>query len=150
MHKKMLTNRNVLSIGKCIEKIYSDKSKKIAEKHNVSSLEIAILLFLHNNPDTDTARDFTDFAHMSKSCVSDAIDSLTKRGFLIGKQDENDRRYIHLVIQNLAKPLIDDALVMQQEFFDIVLNGFDEGEAEMLDSLLDRVADNIKKASKNL
>lgn len=150
MHRNTLTNRNVLSIGKCVEKIYSNKCKKIADKHGVSIMEVAILNFLYNNPDTDTAKDFADFAHISKSCISDAIESLTKRGFLIGKQDAADRRYVHLVIQDTAKDLIRDALAMQQEFFEIVLNGFNESESELLDSLLDRVANNIKNASKNL
>jgi len=150
MHKKTLANRNVLSIGKCVEKIYANKSKTIADKHGVSIMEVAILNFLHNNPDTDTAKDFAEFAHISKSCISDAIDSLMKKGFLLGKQDESDRRYVHLVIQDSAKPLIEDTLVMQQDFFDIILNGFTEEEAEVLDSLLDRVAENIKNASKNL
>ena len=73
-----------------------------------------------------------------------------KRGFLVGKQDETDRRYVHLEIQDSAKELIKDSLVMQEEFFDIILDGFDEKEAQLLDGLIDRVTKNIEKASMNL
>ena len=143
-------HRNVLSIGKCIEKIYTSNCKKIADKHGVSTMEVAILNFLYNNPDTDTAKDFASFAHISKSCISEAIESLTRRGFLIGNQDATDRRYIHLEIQEAAESLVKDSLVMQQEFINTVLRGFDENEVKLLDELLDRVAENIKNASNNI
>jgi len=142
-------HKNVFTLGKHVEKIYSAKCKKIADKHGVSVTEVAILNFLHNNPDTDTAKDFAMFAHMSKSCVSDAIESLMKKGFLIGRQDEIDRRYVHLEIQDSARELLEDGLEVQKEFIDIILNGFNSEEAKLLESLLDRVANNIKNASKD-
>ena len=86
---------------------------------------------MHNNPDTDTAKDVALFAHVSKSCVSDAIESLTKKGFIVGKQDEADRRYIHLEIQESARQVVEDALIIQQEFVDIVLNDFSKDEEEL-------------------
>ena len=142
--------KNGITLGKCIEKIYYSKCKKIADKHDVSVTEVAILNFLHNNPDSNTAKDFALFAHLSKSSVSEAIDSLTKKGFIVGKQDEADRRYIHLEIQESARQVVEDALIIQQEFVDIVLNDFSKDEAKLLESLLDRVAENIKNASKDL
>lgn len=142
-------HKNVITLGKCMEKIYSNKCKKVADKYGVTITEVAILNFLHNNPETDTARDFALFAHLSKSSISDAIESLTKKGFLIGRQDETDRRYIHLEIQDNAKEIIKDTLIMQQEIIDTVLTGFDEEEAKQLETLIDRVVKNIRNASQN-
>ena len=140
-------HKNVFAIGKCLQKMYNTKGRKIAEKHGISVLEVALLNFLHNNPDADTAKDFSLFVHLSKSSISEAVDSLTKKGYLVGRQDEADRRCIHLEIQESAKDIVADALEMQEEFFELVLKGFSEEEAKTLDFLMDRVIDNIKEAS---
>lgn len=78
--------------------------------------EIDILLFLANNQPYDTSRDIVEYRALSKSHVCKSVDSLLRKGYLKGEQDQRDRRLIHLKLQPEAMPAVREAQQMQQDF----------------------------------
>ena len=68
-----------------------------AREEGLSQNEIEVLLFLAHKK-CDTAREITQFRGISRSLVSKSVDLLMKKGYLEAKQDEKDRRVIHLLL----------------------------------------------------
>ncbi len=81
---------------------------KSAEKWQLSSPEMRILLFLDQHPDMDTARDVAVECGMSKASVSGNVLKLATRGLLTVDVDLKDRRFQHLNVTQLAKPILED------------------------------------------
>ena len=143
-------DRNVFTLGKYILKVHDRLNERISEKYGITNFEINILFSLKWNPECDTARDLVEKMNLSKSNVSTAIDSLCKKGYLIGVQDTLDRRYIHLKIQEAAEAIIDEAFKVHNEFMDAVTRGIPKDKIEVCKDVLEQIAKNLIDESKNM
>ncbi|MBP3284341.1 MAG: MarR family transcriptional regulator [Clostridia bacterium] len=144
MHKEFLR------ASKYIQKVYDRLCEKISLKYGLTKLELAVLMYLEVNPDCSTARDITMNFHISKSAISQAIDVLMKKGFICGKQNENDRRYVFLELQESAKEILKESDKVNEEFRQIVSKGISEEELEAFQSTVKHMLKNIKEASKEI
>ena len=143
-------DRNVFTLGKYILKVHDRMNEKISHKYGISNFEINILFMLKWNPECDTARDLVEKMNLSKSNVSTAIDNLCKKGYLKGFQDEQDRRYIHLKIQEPAEVIIDEAFKIHDEFMNTITEGIPEEKLEMCKDVLEQLVSNLVDESKNM
>lgn len=128
------------------KKLYDKKIRGMAAQYGLSPNEVNILLFLANNAGYDTAKDITELRLIPKSCVSKAVDSLIRQGFLSGREDEKDRRLIHLSILPAAKSVVEDAQISQKEFLSCIYHNFSDSEQQTLDFLTDKMLKNVKEA----
>lgn len=143
-------DRNVFALGKYILKVHDKVNEKISSKYGISNFEINILFMLKWNPECDTARDLVEKMNLSKSNVSTAIDSLCKKGYLKGIQDEKDRRYIHLKIEEPAESVIDEAFKVHNEFMNTITRGISDEKMEICKEVLEQIAKNLIDESKNI
>ena len=74
----------------------------VCEAYGITIIETDILAFLRNNPDKDTARDIVEYRMLQKGNVSQAVEHLIRKGLLSRRQDEKDRRLIHLSLTPTA------------------------------------------------
>lgn len=88
----MISISEFLSITNQFNKLYSGSINAVAAGYGMSKVEVDVLLFLHNNPQYDTARDIVEYRHIAKSYVSKAVELLVKRGALLIREDDKDRR----------------------------------------------------------
>ena len=86
-----------------------------AREEGLSQNEIEVLLFLAHKK-CDTAREITQFRGISRSLVSKSVDLLMKKGYLEAKQDEKDRRVIHLLLLPKAEKTIEKLNIIRREF----------------------------------
>lgn len=135
----------VLLLSSQFKKLYDKKIGKMAELYGLTANEVNILLFLVNNPGYDTAKDISELRLLPKACVSRSVDSLIRQGFLKSREDENDRRILHLSILPAARGLVNDAQRSQREFLSCVYRNFSGSERRMLNDLTDKVLTNIKE-----
>ena len=63
-----------------------------------------ILLFLHNNPGYDTARDICTYRQLKPALVSLYIENLVQLGFLAREGVPEDRRKCRLVLTRRPRP----------------------------------------------
>lgn len=91
----------------------------VCSKYNMTTAELDVLLFLANNPEFDRATDIVEKRYIVKSQVSTSINLLEKKGYLNRTYKENDRKTIHLVINDLAQNVIKDGQNAQELFFDM-------------------------------
>ena len=142
----MLHPAEVLFNSRQFKKLFDRQISDMASRYGLTPNEICILLFLANNPECDTAKDIVEMRCLTKSGVSRAVDSLIRQGFLTSREDEKDRRILHLSILPAAMDLIRDARQTQEKFFSCIYRGFTASERRTFDRLTEKISDNIKEA----
>lgn len=127
-----------------IGKLYERMCKPICSRYQLTSIEATIISFLCNNPGKDTAADIVEFRMLSKSNVSNAVESLIQKKLILRKPDEMDRRKIHLSLTAEAKPIVQEIESIFLEFREIIFRGFSQEEQEMFFSFNNRIVENVK------
>lgn len=135
----------LIQTGKMIKHLYENRCKVIIDKYHLTKNEIDILLFLANNPSYDTSRDIVEYRAISKSHVCKSVDSLLRKGYLKGEQDQRDRRLIHLKLQPGVMPIVREAQQMQRDFFNTIYRGIPVEELETVKAALRKMARNIRE-----
>ncbi|MBR2132068.1 MAG: winged helix-turn-helix transcriptional regulator [Oscillospiraceae bacterium] len=83
-----------------------------AQRWQLSTPEMRILLFLDQMPEKDTARDVALYCGMSKASVSGNVLKLATRGLLTVDVDLKDRRFQHLTLTEQADSILNDSRVL--------------------------------------
>ena len=126
-----------------IKALYSKCVEGVCVKHNITRMELDILLFLANNPCFDTASDIIEIRYLSKSQVSSSIKLLEQRGYLRKEYLENNRKTAHLRICEGAMDIIRDGQTAQEKFISIMLDGFSQEEIDSMKQYNDQILRNI-------
>lgn len=111
-----------------VKALYSKCVGTICDSHNITRMELDILLFLANNPQFNTAKDIIEKRYLSKSQVSSSIKLLEKRGFLKKSFESGNRKTLRLTICDAATSIIDDGRVAQIQFLSVMFRGFTKDE----------------------
>lgn len=143
-------NKNAFSVGKHIFKAHDKFCEKISSKYGLTNLELNILFFLKSNFGLDTAKDMVEKLNLKKSNISDAVDSLTKKGYLVGIQDEKDRRYVHLKLQESAEVILKEAFNLHDEFMKVVVSDIPKEKLAIAEEVLNQILINVIRETKNI
>ncbi len=125
--------------------LYQRHISPICEKYDLTSMELAIILFLANNPKYDTASDIIEIRHLTKSHVSTSIRSLEERKYLKKEYRNGNHRTSHLVLLPASKKAVKDGQRAQKDYLDIMANGFSSSELALLQQQLSRVYENVTR-----
>lgn len=126
-----------------IKTFYARCVEKVCEKHQITRMELDILLFLANNPLFDTASDMVEVRCLSKSQVSVSIKLLEEKGYLKKVYAEGNRKTVHLVICDLALPIVRDGKAAQEQFITIMFTGISQEEIEVMKQCNKHILKNI-------
>lgn len=91
------------------------------------------------------AREITQFRGISRSLVSKSVDLLMKKGYLEAKQDEKDRRVIHLLLLPKAEKTIEKLNIIRREFMSKLCEGITREEADAFMVIVRKMAGNVQK-----
>ncbi len=131
-----------------IKALYSKCVEGVCEKHNITRMELDILLFLANNPCFDTATDIIEVRYLSKSQVSSSIKLLEQCGYLRKEYLVSNRKTAHLRICEKAMDIIRDGQAAQEKFISIMLDGFSQEEIDSMKQYNDQILRNINACLK--
>jgi DNA-binding MarR family transcriptional regulator len=126
-------------------KLYERVFAEVLERFDLTPNEKDVLLFLYNNEGYDTASDIVRHRSISKSLVSKSIDSLGQRGYLNVRQDEVDRRIMHLILTDEARMIAKELKAVQEDFFKMVGECFTREEGEQFLLLIEKLIDNVER-----
>lgn len=126
-----------------VKTLYSKCVSGICTKHNITRMELDILLFLSNNPCFDTASDITKVRYLSKSQVSASIKLLEERGYLKKEYRNCNRKTEHLKICGNAAEVIRDGKCAQEKFISIMLKDFSRKDIQTMKQYNDHIRRNI-------
>ena len=135
----------LLNKAQIIKKLYSNVFERIALEYNITANEVMILTFLKDDFDQDMATDIVNTLMISKSHVSLSVNNLEKAGYIVKKQDVNDKKKIHLVITEKAKPILDEIDEEQNKLYEVIFKGISKEEKEILKLILQKMCNNINE-----
>ena len=130
---------------KIVTSFYSQCVKPVCEKYALTRMEFDILMFLSNNPEYNTASDIVRIRLLTKSHVSISLKELETCGLVKTAFQNNNRKTIHISIEEKAAPVIADGKLAQQDFAQKLLQGFSLEEVEMYSKLFQRTCENARK-----
>lgn len=133
---------NVRRIGKLHERML----REICEEYGLSLTEATVVSFLHNNPGYDTAADIAELRMLSKGNVSQAVEGLIRKALVRRRQDEADRRRIHLSLTEQARPVTGEMDRIWEQFSGEIFEGLSPAEREQFISINRRMMENARKA----
>lgn len=128
-----------------ITRSYDARRRAVCRQLGLSRMEFDILVFLHNNPGRDTARDIVALRGLPKSNVSQAVEVLMGKGLLDRRQDPEDRRRVHLHLTEEAHRLLPRLLAAQREFWAQAFRGFSDRDAQDFAALYGRIVQNLSE-----
>lgn len=138
-----MNSRTELLLGlRRIVKFYEACLKPVEARWKLSHMEAEILAFLHNNPGRDTASDIVELRMFKKGNVSQAAESLCKRGLLRREQDLEDHRKNHLYLTEHAREILEEIEAARFSFHSRLFSGFSEKEFSLFQALNSRLFDN--------
>lgn len=130
---------------KILTSFYSQCVKPVCETYQLTQMEYDILMFLTNNPQYDTASDIVKIRMLTKSHVSSALKELERRGLIRTAFQNNNRKTIHISIQEEAEPIIEAGKTAQIKFGQKLFQGFSKEEMEIYSGLFQRTCQNARK-----
>lgn len=127
---------------KTITSCYEMLTRKVCEKYQLTQMEYDILIFLHNNPQHNTAAEIVKIRKSTKSHVSSSLKSLESRGLVERSQSAGNRKHIEIVLLEKAVPIIEDGITVQKEFAKTLLQGLTEEEKRICIEVFNKVCEN--------
>lgn len=128
-------------------KLYDSMLKPVCDRYGLVPIEVTIISFLFNHPGRDTAADIVELRMLSKSNVSQAVESLIRKSLLRRQQDTGDRRRIHLFLTPKSKPITEEIETIREAFQKKIFRGFTEEEQRQFAWFNERIAENSKTAA---
>ena len=136
----------LLSYISHFRRFYARQFEPAAAKYGLSQLEIDILLFLHNNPERNTARDIVEMRGFAKSNVSNAVESLRQKGYLAAEPDPGSRKMRRLTLRQEMGGRTDELAALQSAVFTKIFQGFSADERKPLCEFHKRIDQNLLSA----
>lgn len=129
-----------------LKRLYDQTVEPVARSHDITRMELDILLFLANNPSFDTAADMVERRQLTKSHVSTSIADLVAREFLERFFRDGNKKLVHLRLLDAASPIITEGRQAQQRFFAAILAGFTPEQSKLMADHLQKIAANARAA----
>ena len=121
----------------------------ICKDTGLPHMAVDILMFLANNPDSNTAGDICRCRGLKTGIVSVHIDRLVNEGLLSRQAVPGDRRKTRLVCTEAASGIIEKGRELQKCFAQRLLAGMSGTDIEVFHHCLTVLGDNIDEIRKN-
>lgn len=125
------------------KKEYTRCLEPVCRDFRLTQNELAVLLFLNNNPGLDRAADIVSCRGIAKSHVSLAVSTLEARSILSRRFDASDRRACHLVLTEKGTEIAEAGTARQRQFFDALYTGISDQERAQMRAVIQKIMDNI-------
>ena len=130
---------------KTITSYYELLSGEVCDRYELTQMEYDILMFLHNNPQLNTAAEIVKIRKSTKSHVSTSLKKLENRGFVKRIQSEDNKKHIEIVLLDRATLIVEAGLNAQKQFAQDVLRGLTEEERHMCIKVFDKICNNAEE-----
>jgi DNA-binding MarR family transcriptional regulator len=139
----MSTTSDFLVVNRLGRKVYEQMENVICKKYRLSVRELDVLLFLEANPEQNTLCEIVKNRAYTESHVSMVLHVLQERGLL--QRQENRKRFVHLVLTEQSDEIIREAKQMQEEYREVLFQGFSMEEMEQYDQIRAKLFHNLKE-----
>lgn len=130
---------------KTITSYYELLSSRICDQYGLTQMEYDILMFLHNNPQHNTAAEIVKIRKSTKSHVSTSLKKLENKGFIERIQSEDNKKHIEIVLRDKAELIVEAGINVQKQFAQNVLSGLTEEETHMCIKVFNKICNNVEE-----
>ena len=127
---------------KTITSCYEMLARKVCEAYSLTQMEYDILMFLHNNPQHNTAAEIVRIRKSTKSHVSTSLKELEGKGLIERIPGADNKKHIEIVLLKKAEPIIENGIKAQREFAKQVLTGLSEEEMRTCKAVFNKICRN--------
>jgi len=135
----------ILYLTKRAHPFFESRMGAITNQIGLTPQEGHILLFLANNPDCNHACDAVVYRGLSKSYVSKALTSLSKKGLIVFQEDTSDHRYQKIVFTETAQEKVKVLQEGQKALFKELIQGLSKEDLDVCKKVLDQIFQNFIK-----
>ncbi|MCI5500333.1 MAG: winged helix DNA-binding protein [Lachnospiraceae bacterium] len=129
--------------GGQIKKLIEEQSAELRKKYDMKRAELEILYFLSKSGTHNTSTDIHRQLMMNRGHISQAVDNLCKKNYIIAVPDKTDRRYIHYEITDNARELIKEMTDRREYISQMILKDVSEEELESYRKVSEKIRKNI-------
>ena len=130
---------------KTITSYYELLSGRVCDEYGLTQMEYDILMFLHNNPQHNTAAEIVKVRKSTKSHVSISLKNLESKGLVERIQSETNKKHIEVVLLDKAELIVEAGINAQKEFAQDVLSGLTEEEKRMCINVFNKICNNAEE-----
>lgn len=130
---------------KTITSYYELLSGEVCDRYELTQMEYDILMFLHNNPQHNTAADIVKIRKSTKSHVSTSLKNLENKGLVERIKSKDNKKHIEIVLLDKAEIIVKAGINAQKQFAKDVLSGLTEEEKHMCIDVFDKICNNAEK-----
>ena len=130
---------------KAITSYYELLSGEVCDRYELTQMEYDILMFLHNNPQLNTAAEIVKIRKSTKSHVSTSLKKLENKELVERKQSEDNKKHIEIFLLDKAEEIVEAGINAQKQFAQNVLKGLTEEEKDMCINVFDKICDNAEE-----
>ena len=131
-----------------VHRLYDQILDPVAQRWDLTRMELDLLLFLANNPAHNTAAEAVRLRQWTKSHVSAAVHSLQQKGLLSAAHPEANRKTLLLTPLPAAGEIVQDGQAAQQSFQQILLHGLTPEQGQAMEAVSVQIARNIRDTIK--
>ena len=130
---------------KTITSYYELLSGRVCDRYGLTQMEYDILMFLHNNPQHNTAAEIVKVRKSTKPHVSISLKNLENKGLVERIQSETNKKHIEIVLLDKAELIVEAGINAQKEFAQDVLSGLTEEEKRMCINVFNKICNNAEE-----
>ena len=130
---------------KTITSYYELLSGRVCDEYGLTQMEYDILMFLHNNPQHNTAAEIVKVRKSTKSHVSISLKNLESKGLVERIQSETNKKHIEIALLDKAELIVKAGINAQKEFAQDVLSGLTEEEKRMCINVFNKICNNAEE-----
>ena len=138
-----ITERKITKIAREAEKLVTISLRD----DGVGSAEIDLIHALRHDPGCTQAK-LAEILHADNAAVARRTKNLEAKGYLVRRDDPNDRRSQHLFPTERAEALKSSKAEIEASFYEYLLSSLTEEEAATFAALLDRLYSASKTESR--
>lgn len=144
MNKWNFTASRIFNAANRFIEAYHAVLQPICKDAGLPPMAVDILMFIANNPDSNTAGDICRCRGLKTGIVSVHIDRLVNEGLLLRQAVPGDRRKTQLVCTEKADSIIETGRKLQKSFAQKLLAGMSDADIEVFHNCLTNLSNNIE------
>ena len=134
-----------LLYGTQFRKLLEKLLEPVEKEYQLNKVDLQILFFLNSAGMCNTSKDIMELKMFTRGHISQALGHLQKNGYILIKQDREDRRCIHNCLTEKADAIVQKLQVLFQQAEDIIFQGVTPEERAVLKSSVQKINRNINE-----
>lgn len=131
--------------GNEFTRVMQNTFDNIKKKYDLKKVDIEVLLYLSTSKEQNTPTDIHSRMKINRGHISQSIDRLIKKGYLIAAPDADDRRSMHYSVSEKADSLICEIKSQKQDLEKRIFEGITEEEVTIYKNITYKIISNLNK-----